>query len=321
MNVEFEDCHVSFPKNHSLEDRNAAATCKNAADQTFYNLNADYISLRPSIKHFISGKGLVQKAAVQGVSGFLDKRHCTMRNEPWKYTENHPMDLFITDGFTAESVSIDVHYADVPYPINFHIKNLHVPVLRKKHLLEDFLNANKAVGVYNFKSFFELREKRLFVENVPVEHLRTRIDSAADPLEAVADALIDIEACWKDDHVAQHKVFSFLLKIKDIQLSEQGAPYSKSIVSFLNQKRMSLSLQSEFSIGRNEFVGCWSHNDCGIAAAVKSGALRAYQNQVSSKAFQLALAKEYGLWTLQSALPRLNMLFASPHTPHISHSK
>jgi hypothetical protein len=301
---------ISYPPDYSPDDFEAKEAHDSLSDFTHYSLIIEQATFKPSLLHFLQGKGWIKQAQIQGVQGDLDKRWILPRNVPWKYTPSQG-DFVIDGGISIQDCSLNVHYSNLPDPVHFYINKGHCPVLRKRWLLHDFLSSNSELeGIYHFNSPFRIKDGNCFIENLPLLHIKSSNSNPfaadSDPLEALEESLVDIKAQWKDKHHFHgegEKDFKFQISLKNCKFNKETVLHPLGGISFthyLNETRPSFALSAAFSLPLTNFYCTWSHHDAGITNSITHQTLNSYTNLIRNRKFQLEMLKGYSIWRINS---------------------
>ena len=187
----------------------ANAPTSNPSDNyTRFRFELDRVELKVSLLRFLAGRGLIEEASIDGARGLLDKRFVQWI-EGWRW-RHRPGDL------DMKHLSLrNVHF-QVIQPVGYHpysvtILQATLPRLRLPWLFYDFLNAEKAQGIFDGHSLFTLesdeqtkensldshRQKRFKLLGMDVKHLTATAADASSPLTWLTKGFVDIEASWK----------------------------------------------------------------------------------------------------------------------------
>lgn len=299
---------VACPPNYSPNEPRCKQDPNSASDFTHYSLRVQEAILKPSLLHFLQGKGWIKEAQIRGVQGDLDRRWLIPRFSPWKYTPS-PGDFVIDRGISIEDCSLSVHYSNLPDPIHFYVRRGHCPVLRKRWLLHDLLSERSELeGIYHFTSPIKVKNGICSVGNLPLWHVKSAncspFGADSDPLDVLEDSFVDIQAKWKDKHYGEGgKDFSFQISLKNCKFNKETILHplgGTSFTVFLNETRPCFDLSADFSLPLANFYCTWSHHDAGITNSITHQTLNSYNKLIRNRAFQLEMLKKYSIWRINS---------------------
>lgn len=136
-------------------------------EHTVYDLTIAKAEVTLNMRRMLEGKGLVQRATIEGVRGSVDRRGVRpMAYDEWRH---HPQrGDFDLEGFSLRDVLLTVHSSGDFRPYRFSIISAELARLRKRYILYDLLAAESIVG---------MMDESLFSMHIPQTHNLQRLPS------------------------------------------------------------------------------------------------------------------------------------------------
>lgn len=150
-----------------------------------FDINFDEVEVTLSLKRWLDGKGLVEKAKVKGVRGVIDRRSVwwdpAKKLDPAAFRHPTRPGDFELESFEVEDFLVTVYQPGGQKPYNVSIFNADFAPFRKRWLFYDVLSASAMTGQYDNCLFSlhmpqKLGRPAMNSDTVPKRMARFRID-------------------------------------------------------------------------------------------------------------------------------------------------
>lgn len=218
----------SIPPTAYLDTPKAAE----ADNYTMFDINFDEVEVTLSLKRWLDGKGLLERAKVKGVRGVIDRRSVwwdpAKKLDPAAFRHPTRPGDFELDSFQVEDFLVTVYQPGGQKPYNVSIFNADFAPFRKRWMFYDVLSAAAMTGQYD-NCLFSLhmpqklgrnvqdsdsavkRMARFRIDGLPIEHAQFASGNGG-PVSWITsgklDAVLDIKfPAHPDDEVDFKAIF------------------------------------------------------------------------------------------------------------------